>query len=63
MAPLFLDSTIFLYAMGTEHPEKAPSIRLLELIADGSIEGVTSTEVLHEQIKGLRRISPAQAAA
>lgn len=48
MARIFLDSNIFLYAMGTEHPEKAPCTRLLELVAGGRVEGVTSSEVLQE---------------
>jgi uncharacterized protein len=48
MAHLFLDSNIFLYAIGTDHPEKAPCRKLLELIAGGHLEAVTSAEVLQE---------------
>ena len=33
MALIFLDSNIFLYAIGSEHPEKQPCRKLLELVA------------------------------
>jgi predicted nucleic acid-binding protein len=48
MAPIFLDSNIFLYAIGTEHPEKQPCRKLLELVAGGKLEAVTNSEVLQE---------------
>jgi predicted nucleic acid-binding protein len=48
VARYFLDSNIFLYAMGTEHPETGPCRRLLAMIAAGEMEAVTSSEVLQE---------------
>lgn len=45
---LFLDSNIPMYVAGREHPHRAPSLRLLERMREGEIEGVTSTEVLQE---------------
>jgi predicted nucleic acid-binding protein len=62
MAHLFLDSNIFLYAVGTEHPEKAPCRKLLELVAGGHLEAVTSSEVLQEVLYvRLRRGNRAEA--
>ena len=48
MAPIFLDTNVFLYAIGAEHAEKAPCRRLLELVSWGKLEAVTSSEVLQE---------------
>jgi len=48
VARYFFDSNIFLYAMGSEHPEKAPCRKLLELVAKREMEAVTSSEVLQE---------------
>jgi uncharacterized protein len=48
MAPIFLDTNVFLYAMGAEHAEKAPCRKLLELVSWGKVEAVTSAEVLQE---------------
>lgn len=45
---VFLDSNIPMYVAGGEHPNRMPSIRLLERVRGGEIEGVTSTEVLQE---------------
>jgi predicted nucleic acid-binding protein len=62
MALIFLDSNIFLYAAGSEHPEKAPCRKLLELAAGGKLEAVTSSEVLREVLYvRLRRGSRAEA--
>lgn len=48
MAAIFLDANIFLYAMGSDHPEKKPCVKLLDLVSGGRIEAVTSSEVLQE---------------
>jgi predicted nucleic acid-binding protein len=37
-----------MYAAGTEHPLKAPSLRVLEAAAKGQIAAVTDAEVLQE---------------
>jgi len=45
---VFIDTNIPMYAAGQEHPNKAPSIKILESVSEGKIIGVTSTEVLQE---------------
>jgi predicted nucleic acid-binding protein len=62
MAPLFFDSNIFLYAAGSEHPEKAPCRKLLELVAGGQLEAVTSSEVLQEVLYVRLRRGPREEA-
>lgn len=37
-----------MYAGGSEHPLRSPCLRLLELVADGGIDAVTSAEVVQE---------------
>jgi len=44
----FLDSNIFMYAAGREHPLKAPCVAVLKRVTQGEMEAVTSTEVLQE---------------
>ena len=48
MDRVFIDANIPMYAAGSEHPNKAPSIKILEKISKGQIFGVTSVEVLQE---------------
>ena len=45
---VFVDSNILMYASDKEHPNKIPSIKVLELISEGKIIGMTSTEVFQE---------------
>ncbi len=45
---VFVDSNIPMYAASKEHPNKIPSIKVLELISEGKIIGMTSTEVFQE---------------
>ncbi len=45
---IFIDTSIFMYAAGKEHPNKEPSIKLLQLVALGEIEAVINAEVLQE---------------
>lgn len=44
----FLDTNIFMYAAGQEHPLKAPCVGILRRVASEELEAVTSTEVLQE---------------
>ncbi len=46
--PVFLDTNVFIYAAGQDHPQKAPSVALLTRIANGEVAGVTSVEVVQE---------------
>jgi len=45
---VFLDTNIIMYALGKEHPLKAPCRRYLEKIKDGELLVVSNTEVLQE---------------
>jgi len=45
---VFIDSNIPMYAAGKEHENKKPAIEILELVSNGEIIGITSTEVLQE---------------
>ena len=45
---IFIDTSIFMYAAGKEHPNKEPSVNLLKLIAVGEIDAVINVEVLQE---------------
>jgi uncharacterized protein len=45
---VFVDSNIPMYAAGREHPNKESSIKILELISEGLVIGITSTEVFQE---------------
>jgi len=44
----FLDANIIMYCLGTEHPLKAPCLRVIEQIRDGKLLVCTSTEVQQE---------------
>ena len=48
MDRVFIDTNIPMYAAGNEHPNKEPSIKILEKISKEQIFGVTSAEVLQE---------------
>jgi len=45
---VYIDSNIPMYAAGQEHPNKDPSIKILEMVSSGRVIGVSSTEVLQE---------------
>lgn len=45
---VFVDSAVLMYAAGRDHPLRAPSLRFLDRVADGSIQAVTSVEVVQE---------------
>jgi len=45
---VFIDSNIPMYAAGREHPNKRPAIKILELVSEGEITGITSTEIFKE---------------
>jgi uncharacterized protein len=60
---IVLDTTILVYASGDVHPLRDDSLRLLEAIADGRIEGTTTVEVIQEFVHvRARRQSRAEAA-
>lgn len=45
---VFVDSAVLMYAAGRQHPLRAPSLRFLDQVADGSIQAITSVEVVQE---------------
>ena len=51
----FLDTNVFLYAAGGEHPYRAPCQDLLRRIAEGKIDATTSSEVVQEVLYVLTR--------
>lgn len=53
--PVFLDTNIFLYAAGGLHPQKDACVKLLQRVADGSLEATSNTEVAHEILFVLTR--------
>ena len=53
---VFLDSNVAMYAAGSAHAHKDPSLRLLQQAQDNAIELVTSTEVLQEILHRYHRL-------
>jgi predicted nucleic acid-binding protein len=45
---IVLDTTVLVYAVGSDHPLREPSQRLLGAIAAGSIDATTTIEVIQE---------------
>jgi hypothetical protein len=53
---ILVDANILMYAAGAEHPYKAPSVQLLEKVADGSVDAALDAEVLQEVLHRYRAI-------
>ncbi len=47
-APIFVDSNVFLYAAGDDHPLESPCASIVTRIATGEVAATTSTEVVQE---------------
>lgn len=45
---VFVDTAVPMYAAGGRQPLRSPSLRILKLIKQGELDGVTSTEVVRE---------------
>jgi predicted nucleic acid-binding protein len=45
---MFLDSNVFLYAIGGDGPHREPCRQVLAAVGRGALDGVTSSEVLQE---------------
>lgn len=58
---ILLDTTVLVYAVGSEHPLRAPCRRLLIAHRDGFIEATTTVEVIQEfaHVYARRRTRPA----
>ena len=58
MVRAFLDTNVFLYAIGAESPHRGPCRDVLAAIGKGEIDAVTSSEVLQELLHlRTRRVS------
>ncbi len=53
---ILVDSNVFMYAAGAEHPNKEPSVAFLERVANGEIDAVVDAEVLQEILHRYRAI-------
>lgn len=58
----FLDTNVFLYAVGRAHPEREVCARLLQRVAEGSLEAIVNTEVVQEILYVLTRRGQRKAA-
>jgi uncharacterized protein len=47
---VFVDTAVPMYAAGTSHALRDPSLRILQMIRRGDVDGVTSTEVVQEVV-------------
>lgn len=45
---LFVDTNIFMYAVGKDHPHKEPSLQFFRAVAEGDHEMAINAEVLQE---------------
>ncbi|GAC1326285.1 MAG: type II toxin-antitoxin system VapC family toxin [Mycobacteriales bacterium] len=60
---IVLDTTVLVYATGTEHPLRGPCRRLVQAVADGALEATTTVEVVQEFVHvRARRRSRSEAA-
>lgn len=53
---ILIDSNILMYAAGTDHPNKEPSVTFLEKVTQGEIDAVVDAEVLQEILHRYRAI-------
>ncbi len=51
----FLDTNVFLYAAGGDHPNRSPCQQILRRVARGELEATTSSEVVQEILYVLAR--------
>ncbi|MGI8537414.1 MAG: type II toxin-antitoxin system VapC family toxin [Mycobacteriales bacterium] len=45
---IVLDTTVLVYALGSEHPLRTPCRRLIDAVAEGSLRATTTVEVVQE---------------
>jgi predicted nucleic acid-binding protein len=57
---IVLDTTVLVYAVGTEHPLRDPCRLLVAAVADGTLEATTTVEVIQEfaHVRACRRGRP-----
>ena len=54
---ILVDANVLMYAAGTNHPNKKPSITLLERVAEETIDAALDAEVLQEVLHRYRAIA------
>jgi predicted nucleic acid-binding protein len=54
---ILLDTTVLVYAVGSEHPLRAPSRAIVEHVVAGTVRATTTIEVIQEfaHVRGRRR--------
>lgn len=60
---IVLDTTVLVYALGSEHPLREPSRRVIEAIGDGSLAATTTVDVIQEFAHGYARRRPRSVSA
>ena len=60
---VLIDSSVPLYALGAESRWREPCRRVLEMIADGTLVGVASTEMIQEVVHHRLRMTSSRAHA
>jgi predicted nucleic acid-binding protein len=60
---IVLDTTVLAYAVGTEHPLREPSRRLLKALGEGTVTASTTVDVIQEFARGYARRRPRADAA
>jgi len=60
---IVLDTTVLAYAVGTEHPLREPSRRLLKALGEGTVTASTTVDVIQEFAHGYARPRPRADAA
>jgi len=53
---ILVDANVLMYAAGSDHQNKSPSIRFLSSVADGSVDAAIDAEVLQEVLQGYRAL-------
>jgi hypothetical protein len=53
---ILIDSNVLMYAAGSNHPHKRPSLALLRRVAAGEVEAAVDTEVLQEVLHRYRSL-------
>lgn len=53
---ILVDTNVIMYAAGSEHPHKLPSLQLLEQVANGEVEAIINAETLQEILHRYRSI-------
>ncbi|NND83816.1 MAG: type II toxin-antitoxin system VapC family toxin [Acidimicrobiia bacterium] len=60
---VFIDSGVIMYAAGVPHPLREPCRTLLDRLAEGSVDAVTSAEVIQEIFQRFNRMDQETGAA